>query len=137
MTKTATKKQTVALGGLIMLLLAVGCATSGKPSSKQVQTTDMDEPALMEMIRGQAKSDPTAALAMVEDGERRFGNSPFAEERQAAAIQALIDLNRIGAARSRAYPFLERYPNGHYSAHVAAMTGVHVIPNGPADPTRP
>jgi hypothetical protein len=126
-----------ALGWLLCLLVAGGCASSGKLATAQISPAEMDEPALMEKLRLGAKSDPAAALALTEDGERRFGDSACAEERQAVAIQALIDLNRIGAARSNAYRFLERYPNGPYSAHVAAMTGVHLTPKGPAGHTSP
>jgi type IV secretory pathway VirD2 relaxase len=72
-------------------------------------------------------------MALAEEGERRFADSPRAEERSALAIQALINLDRIGAARSRAYKFLARYPDGAYSAQVAATTGVHPTPVGPGE----
>jgi hypothetical protein len=92
----------------------------------------LDESSLMRRIRSEIETAPSSALALAEDGERRLGDSASAEERRALVIQALIKLDRIGAARSRAYQFLERYPNGPYSAHVAAMTGVHLTPTGPA-----
>lgn len=129
------------IGCLLCVLAAAGCASTGKPTGKtetaQAKPAELDEPALMESLLLKAKSDPVAALALSEDGERRFGDSARAEERRAAAIQALIDLDRIGAARSRAYQFLERYPEGPYTAHIAAMTGVHLTPKGPAGHTPP
>ena len=85
----------------------------------------------MERLRGDLQADPASALALADEGEQRFGDSPRAEERRALAIQALINLDRIGAARARAYEFLARYPDGFYSTHVAAMTGVHPTPAGP------
>lgn len=85
----------------------------------------------MEKLRGEVKSSPASALALADDADQRFGDSANAEERRALAIQALINLDHIGEARSRAYRFLEKYPNGPYSANVAAMTGVHVTPTGP------
>jgi hypothetical protein len=120
-----------AVAWLLSLLLAVSCATSMKTSTTPPQPAEMDEPSLMEKIRASAKSAPASALTLSQEGERRFGDSTFAEERSALAIEALINQDRIGAARSRAYQFLERYPNGPYSAHVAAMTGVHLAPAGP------
>jgi len=90
-----------------------------------------DEAALMDKIRAEIKTAPQVALEETEEAERRFGESPMAEERRALAIDALINLQRIGAARSKASSFLERYPNGPYTAHVQAMTGVHVTPAGP------
>ena len=125
-----------AWGLMLVVLVTASCAHRGRPATAQVIPAQVDEPALMEKLRLCAKSDPAAALALTEDGERRFGDSILAEERRAAAIQALIDLDRIGAARSRAYPFLERYPDGPYSAHVAAMTGVHLTPAGPTAPKK-
>lgn len=91
----------------------------------------LDEASLMERLRGELKPNPASALALANEGEQRFADSPFAEERRALAIQALINLDRIGAARSHAYQFLARYPDGPYSAHVAATTGVHPTPAGP------
>jgi hypothetical protein len=85
----------------------------------------------MDKLRSDLRSNPVSALALADEGEQRFADSPNAEERRALAIQALINLDRIGAARSRAYQFLARYPDGPYSAHVAAMTGVHPTPTGP------
>jgi TolA-binding protein len=117
---------------LLSVLVVVGCASGEKSAAVTLKPAEIDETTLMEKIRTGAKSDPTSALALAEVGERRFGDTAFAEERSALAIQALINSDRIGAARSRAYQFLERYPNGPYSAHVAAMTGVHATPRGPA-----
>jgi len=126
MTKSA------AMGWLLLVLSAAGCASGGKQTAGQLQPLEPDEPVLMEKLRAGSKSDPAAALALADEGERRFGDSSFAEERRALAIEALINSQHIGGARSRAYQFLERYPDGPYSAHVAAMTGVHVTPAGPA-----
>jgi hypothetical protein len=124
--------RSAAFGWMFSIVAAAGCASGGKTATAQIKPVEVDEPALMDKIRNGDQSDPTAAFALTEEGERRFGDSAFAEERRAAAVQALIELNRIGAARSRAYQFLERYPNGPYSAHVAAMTGVHLTPKRPA-----
>jgi hypothetical protein len=125
--------------------LAGGCASSGKSASTPPSTCACakgeakgpvapDEPALMGQVRANLGGDPAAALALADQGEGLFGESALAEERRALSIQALINLGQIGAARSRAYQFLERYPSGPYSAHVASMTGVHVVPLGPGNP---
>lgn len=85
----------------------------------------------MAKLRADVNEAPAAALSLADEGERRFGDSSEAEERRALAIFALIDLQRIGSARSRAYEFLRRYPCGPYSARIIAMTGVHFVPGGP------
>lgn len=118
----------VAAGILAALVCAAACASS-RASAGQV--TAADEASVMTGIREQLARAPGAALARIEEAERTFGESRFAEERRALAITALIDLDRIGEARSRAYRFLARYPDGPYAAHVQAMTGVHPMPKGP------
>jgi hypothetical protein len=136
------------LGAVVLAIITCSCATSSSPVPAQTCACKVDKTApaapttpngpdeaeLMRQIRAELSgSAPASALEHTEEAERRFGDSAFAEERRALAIQALINLDHIGAARSRAYQFLERYPNGPYSAHVAAMTGVHVTPMGPAE----
>ena len=116
---------------LPVLLLAASCAGSGKQVATSAKPADLDEPSLMARLHDQLQPNPASALALAEEGERRFADSPRVEERSALAIQALINLDRIGAARSRAYQFLARYPDSPYSAQVAAMTGVHPTPAGP------
>lgn len=111
------------------------CASAARPHP---EATLPDESAVMSRLRADVKVAPEKALALADQAEQRFGDSPAAEERRALSIAALINLQRIGSARSRAYGFLRRYPDGPYSSHVAAMTGVHARPLGPdAGPTRP
>ena len=116
---------------LALPLVVAACASTSGSAATTAGRTELDEPALMEKLRGDLQPNPASALALADEGEHRFADSPRAEERRALAIQALINLDRIGAARSRAYQFLAHYPNGPYSAHVAAMTGVHPTPAGP------
>jgi hypothetical protein len=113
----------------LALVMAACASTSGRAPT--AARSELDEPALMEKLRSDLRPNPASALALADEGERRFADSPHAEERRALAIQALINLDRIGAARSRAYEFLAHYPDGPYSAHVQAMTGVHPTPVGP------
>jgi len=115
------------LAGLFVLTSA-SCA--GKPRAA-AGPAPLDEPALMVALRSSARGEPTKALALADEAEQRFGDSSFAEERGALAIRALINLQRIGAARSRAHAFLARYPRGPYAAEVEAWTGVHVTPGAP------
>jgi hypothetical protein len=85
----------------------------------------------MEKIRLTASQDPATAVALAEEGERRFPGSAATEERSALAIRALINLQRMGAARGRAEVFLQRYPGSPYSNEVAAKTGVHTTAKEP------
>jgi len=125
--------RSTAVRWLALPLLVAACASTSGSAATTAGPAELDEPALMEKLRSDVKPNPASALALADEGEHRFAESPFAEERRALAIQALINLGQIGAARSRSYQFLERYPSGPYSAHVAAMTGVHLTPVGPGE----
>ncbi len=120
--------------GLLAVQAGAGCASH--QTAPPAAPAKLDEPVLMTKLRAEVKPAPESALALADEGELRFGDSQSAEERRALAIQALINLERIGAARSRAYQFMERYPDGPFSAHVATMTGVHVTPRGAAEPRK-
>jgi outer membrane murein-binding lipoprotein Lpp len=119
---------------LLAVLILAGCASRGQPTAAAAAPATLDEPALMAKLRADVKAAPASALSLADEGERRFGDSAAAEERRAVAISALINLGRIGEARSRAYPFMERYADGPHAANVAAMTGVHATPKGPSAP---
>jgi len=115
------------------------CGAQQKPApSEPARTTGSDasgvsgdEQSLMATLRTSVKTDPATAVALANEGERRFPTSSLREEREALAIRALINLQQIGAARVRAEAFLRRYPNGRFANEVAAMTGVHLTPQGP------
>ena len=123
---------------VLIVLLGWGCgghkATVQKDSSASshvLAAVSPEETALMERLRKSVRSDPTTAVELADEGEKRFPDSPLREEREALAIDALIDLQKMGSARGRAEFFLRRYPNGKYAAHVGNMTGVHVTPSAP------
>ena len=87
----------------------------------------------MARLRQDAKGAPAALLTSADQADASFGESAYAEERRALAIQALVDLGRMGEARSRAYKFVSQYPNGPFTPHVQALTGVHPTPSmGPS-----
>lgn len=87
-----------------------------------------DEAALMQAIRANVKSNPALAEASAREARQRFGDSADADERDALLVDALINQQRIGAARSETYYYLEHHPNGGYADHLVAMTGVHPRP---------
>lgn len=122
---------------LALAWLAMGCAgVATPPATTPIAPATLDEPALMARLRETVGTHPASALTLADEGEQRFGDSQAAEERRALAITALIKLDRIGSARSLAYDFLRRYPDGPYAANVAAMTGVHLTPSGPGEAQR-
>jgi hypothetical protein len=90
-----------------------------------------DEPTLMQQLRALAKKDPERAEALARAGRLRFPESPAADERDALLVDALINQQRIGAARSETYYYFDHHPGGRFTEHLFAMTGVHPTPRGP------
>jgi hypothetical protein len=74
------------------------------------------EIALIDEAR--ASSDPTRALQLCRDHERRFAGGFLREEREVVAISALISLGRFAEARDRSARFLQSYPVSAYAASV-------------------
>jgi hypothetical protein len=74
------------------------------------------------------QTDPARAVALSEDGEKRFGESPRAVERRLYEIKALVKLGRVGSARTKAERYLAAYPPGPMTDEVERLTGVHRRP---------
>ncbi len=87
-----------------------------------------NEAELISTLTALWQSEPARALALAEDGEKRFGESPRAVERRLYEIKALVKLGRIGSARTRAERYLAAYPPGPMTDEVERLTGVHRRP---------
>jgi hypothetical protein len=98
--------------------LAAGSAPAGASSSDALA----DETAHLARLRALEKSDPEKALSSATDGDRRFGTGIFAEEREAIAIAALVQLGRKAETRARADAFLRAHPGSHLSERVRRIT---------------
>jgi len=85
----------------------------------------------MQRLRDSVRSDPPLAEALARQGRQEFPGSPDSDERDALLVDALINQQRIGAARSETYYYIDHHPNGRFGDHLFAMTGVHPTPKGP------
>jgi hypothetical protein len=83
------------------------------------------EPALMQQIRALVKTEPQRAEALAREARRRFPDGSEADERDALLVDALINQQRIGAARDETYYYFAHHPNGRFAEHLFVMTGVH------------
>ena len=90
-----------------------------------------NEQSLMQQIRAHVKSDPQLAEARAREGRPRFADSPDADERDALLVDALINQQRIGSARSETYYYFDHHPGGRFAEHLFVMTGVHPSPPRP------
>lgn len=90
-----------------------------------------DERALLQQIRALVKSDPPRAEALARESRRRFPDGETADERDALLVDALVNQQRIGAARDETYYYFDHHPGGRFGEHLFIMTGVHPRPKGP------
>lgn len=93
-----------------------------QPSSSSASTRIHEELVHMRKLRELAASDPAAALAMADEGQRRFGAGVFTQEREVVAIEALRRLGRNDAAKLRASRFLEEHPESPFVDKVRLLS---------------
>jgi hypothetical protein len=74
-------------------------------------------------VRSLVASNPAEALAMAEEGHRRFRGGVLRQEREALAIDALGRLGRRGEAQVRARAFLAAYPRSPLAEHFESVAG--------------
>jgi hypothetical protein len=67
------------------------------------------------------ETDPAAALALVEEGQRRFGDGTLGQEREAIAVSALAKLGRREEASRRGQDFVGRHPGGPFTARILEL----------------
>jgi hypothetical protein len=91
----------------------------------------LPEPALMQQIRALVKTEPQRAEALAREARRRFPDGAEADERDALLVDALINQERIGAARDETYYYFDHHPSGRFAEHLFVMTGVRPRPTRP------
>jgi len=89
------------------------------------------ESALLDEMRAKLTSDPARVETLARQARARFGDSALSDERDALLVDALINLQRIGSARSEAYYYYDHHRDGAFAAHLFARTGVHPTPPTP------
>jgi hypothetical protein len=105
-----------------------------RDAGSDLQIGAVGEANLMRELRDNVKSNPELAESLARDGRRRFPDSAESDERDALLVDALINQQRIGAARSETYYYFDHHPNGRFGEHLFVMTGVHPTPKAPGQP---
>ncbi|HEY8927394.1 MAG TPA: hypothetical protein VIU64_23595 [Polyangia bacterium] len=85
---------------------------------------------LLAGIRAHVRNDPRQAESLARQARARFPDSPHADEWDALLVDALVNQQRIGAARSETYYYYDHHPGGAFAPHLFALTGVHPGPMG-------
>lgn len=103
----------------------VPASTTHHPASSTEQPGQLaDERLLLDVARRSLEQqDAVAALDAVARHERRYPNGILAQEREAMAVRALMQLGRTGEARARAERFRVRFPDSMLLPAVEAAVG--------------
>jgi hypothetical protein len=104
-----------------------GAATPRAP----LDTERSSEDALMREAERVLAQAPQQTLALIDAADRRFGSA--VEARRKLEIEALVRLQRIGLAHSKADRFYRAFPDSPSIREIERRTGYHPRPTGPAD----
>ncbi|HET8538656.1 MAG TPA: tetratricopeptide repeat protein [Anaeromyxobacter sp.] len=86
------------------------------------------EDELMDRLRADVDANPAAAVALAEEGERRWDAGRYGDERAFLRMRALVHLGDIANARDAARRFYERYPGSPHGRLVFRLTGMRPMP---------
>lgn len=81
------------------------------------------ELALLRRALGSLQARPSQSLELAAEHERVYAEGIFGQEREVIAIDALLALQRTGAAEARARAFLSDYPRSAHAPRIRAMLG--------------
>lgn len=88
-------------------------------------STKLSEAQLMTRLRGLKDRDPTAAIELAREGNRRFPDTTEAAERASILVHALSALGRPSEARGEAEDMVNHYPDNHWVREVEGFMGAH------------
>jgi hypothetical protein len=97
----------------------------GTTTASPTLVADLDEPTLMIRLRSVAQTDPTLAVELAREGDRRFSDDPDAPERALLLIHALARLGRGSEARGEAESVVNDYPDSPWIREIEQFTGAH------------
>lgn len=92
-------------------------ATDGDPRIAQLSA----EMRIVSRARELLGENPGEALAVLEEHRRHHADGILREEREAFAIEALVELERRPEAERRYYDFQRTYPHSDFSRRLADM----------------
>ena len=96
------------------------------------KTTLETEADFLKKIKDNVRANPELALALARQARQAFGDSAQSDERDKSLVDALINLQKIGAARDETLYYYQHHPAGQYRQYLWSMTGAR--PEPPAGP---
>jgi hypothetical protein len=98
-------------------------ARAPEPAVQNVAVDPESELALLRRALGALQSQPSHSLELAAQHQRDYAQGIFGQEREVIAIDALLALQRTGAAEARARAFLVHYPRSAHAPRIRALLG--------------
>jgi hypothetical protein len=98
--------------------------TTAKPAARPTTNAEaptQEEIALIDRAHQTLRTDPQGALALCKEHETKFASGHFAQEREAVAIEALVQMNRKDEAKRRFSSFDNQYPSSSHRVHLESL----------------
>jgi hypothetical protein len=109
-------------------------ATNPAAPATPPSSAPSSEADFMRQIRDNVRANPELALSLAREARQQFGDSAQSDERDKLLVDALVNLQKIGAARDETGYYYRHHPAGQYRQYLWAMTGARPDPpTGPAN----
>jgi len=93
-------------------------ADGPQSTARRAESPRTTEAALMATLRPLVEAAPRRAVDMAREGQRRFGATNDAPERDWIIVKALVNLGELHAARDEARRMVETYPDSQWTQDV-------------------
>ena len=99
--------------------------TASPQAKPSTPATPLTESGLMARLREIKSKNPSLAIELAREGNRRFPDSADAPERHAILIHALADAERRSEVRGEAEYMVNHYPDSDWVRDIERFTGAH------------
>lgn len=96
-------------------------AVASAPATDEFALPTTDELTILHEAQVALAANPARALTLSAQHEREFPGGALTQEREVIAIDALLRLGRVAAARTRAQRFELKYPGSAHARHVEQL----------------
>ncbi|HSS38444.1 MAG TPA: hypothetical protein VLT58_06725 [Polyangia bacterium] len=96
-----------------------------RPALSEHEIAQLDETRLMARLRAAAESDPSLAITLAREGNRRFPHGADVPERTSILIHALATTGQSMEARGEAERMVNDLPDSAWVREVERFTGAH------------
>lgn len=111
-------------------------AAAARPGPSTERPKREDEFELIQRAQDKLASEPSSALAILQEHERRFPAGELTQERETMAVEALVRVHKKPEAKARATALLARFPRTPYVARLERALGEPLSVASPASTSR-